>query len=138
MIFSQAVLEHVDDLPMTYEMMRRWSSSEGYVSHEIDFRSHQFARHWNGHWTYSDRAWSLIRGRLPFTINRAPLSTHLRLLDETGFEVVNSWVDRLPSRLKTDNLAPRFRSLAEDDLTAAMVLIQARKRVALRSFEAQA
>jgi len=40
LLFSQAVLEHVDDLPATYQAMRLWVKPEGMVSHQIDFRCH--------------------------------------------------------------------------------------------------
>jgi hypothetical protein len=73
MIFSQAVLEHVDDLRGTYAAMASWSTPTGFLSHEIDFRSHGLARDWDDHWTIPDRQWRVIRGRRPYLINRAPL-----------------------------------------------------------------
>ena len=33
MIFSQAVLEHVDDIPNTYTAMRQWLKPDGYMTH---------------------------------------------------------------------------------------------------------
>ena len=53
MIFSQAVLEHVDDLGHCYDGMYQWLKPGGLMSHTIDFRCHNTARDWNGHWTYS-------------------------------------------------------------------------------------
>jgi SAM-dependent methyltransferase len=126
-IFSQAVLEHVDDLRTTYEAMFRWLAPGGFISHEIDFRSHDYARAWNGHWTYPEAAWALIRGRRRFAINREPLSTHLRLIEGVGFRIVN--VKRLVSEstIPQRRLAARFRSLSEEDLTTRTALIQAVK-----------
>lgn len=127
-MFSQAVLEHIDDLETTYRAMARWLGDTGHVSHEIDFRSHDFAREWNGHWTYSDLEWRLIRGRRPYAINRAPLSTHLALLDRAGFKIVDMLKRREESSLTVDDLALRFRSLSTDDLTTAGAFLQAIRR----------
>ena len=44
MIFSQAVLEHVDDLATAYSAMRGWLAAGGWLSHQIDFRSHGTAQ----------------------------------------------------------------------------------------------
>ena len=74
MVCSQAVLEHVDALDMAYGAMRRWLVPGGLMSHQIDFTSHETARVWNGHWTFSDREWRLIRGRRSWFLNRQPLN----------------------------------------------------------------
>jgi hypothetical protein len=127
LLISQAVLEHVDDLAGAYAAMHRWLAPGGMVSHEIDFRSHDFAREWNGHWTFSDSTWRLIRGQRRYAINREPLSTHLRLIEQAGFRVV--YVKRLekPSRVGRDGLAPRFRAMPDQDLTTSTALVQAVK-----------
>lgn len=126
MIYSQAVMEHVDDLPGAYRAMNHWLKPAGYVSHCVDFKSHGLARGWNGHWAYSDFTWKLIRGRWPYLINRAPVSAHLALLQELGFELrEQTRVKRTPA--PRDRLAPRFREMSEDDLTTAGVFIQAQK-----------
>ena len=78
LIFSQAVLEHVDDLDLAYDSMYAWLKPGGYMSHVIDFKSHEIAEKWNGHWSYSDLTWKLIRGKKPYLLNREPLSTHLK------------------------------------------------------------
>jgi SAM-dependent methyltransferase len=125
-IFSQAVLEHVDDLPAVYRAMYEWVKPDGCVSHEIDFTSHGFARAWNGHWTFSDREWRLVRGRRRWAINREPLSTHLTLLEGTGFVVVDVQKGPGPA-LDRRLLAPRFQNLDDSDLRTASAFILARK-----------
>ena len=57
LIFSQAVLEHVDDLQGVYAAMRKWLKPDGIMTHQIDFKCHGKANAWNGHWTYSDFVW---------------------------------------------------------------------------------
>ena len=54
LIFSQAVLEHVEDLRNTYRAMYRWVKKDGFISHQIDFESHGLSDEWNGHWSFSD------------------------------------------------------------------------------------
>ena len=125
-IFSQAVLEHVDDLPAAYAAMHRWLKHGGCISHEIDFTSHHFARAWNGHWSFSDREWNLIRGRRRWAINREPLSTHLELLTNAGFTIVD--VQRGPGPpLDRRKLDKRFSHLTDTDLTTASAYVLARK-----------
>lgn len=125
MIFSQAVLEHVNDLDTAYSAMRAWLAPGGWLSHQIDFRCHGTAHEWNGHWAYGDRTWRLLRGRRTFLINREPHSTHLRLLREAGFDVVcDETVNGSP--IDRCRLAPRFTKMSEADLTTSGAYILAR------------
>jgi hypothetical protein len=125
LLYSQAVLEHVDDLPGSYRAMRLWIKPDGFISHQIDFRCHNTARVWNGHWRYSDLVWRLIRGRRSYLLNRQPYSTHLRLLAENGFAFVGGQIAKADSGLAAGQLAPRFRHLTDQDLTTSSALIQA-------------
>jgi SAM-dependent methyltransferase len=125
MVYSQAVLEHVDDLDRTYEALSRWLKPKGFLSCQIDFRCHETAKEWNGHWTYSDLVWKLIRGRRPYLLNREPLSTHLQFLKQHGFEIVCEQRVKKPSRIERHQFASRFRNLPEEDLTTSGVFIQA-------------
>ena len=127
MVFSQAVLEHVDDLEATYRAIHRWLKRGGYMSHQIDFRCHGTAAVWNGHWAYSDFAWRVARGRRLFLLNRAPCSMHLRLIREAGFEIVTQIPVHCASELRRESLAARFRCLSDDDLTTSGLFVQARK-----------
>jgi SAM-dependent methyltransferase len=127
LVFSQAVLEHVDELEEAYAAMRRWLKPGGVASHTIDYRSHGTARGWNGHWALGELSWRLVRGRRPFLLNREPHSTHTELLRRYGFEVVTEIAARRPSDVRRDRLAARFRGLSEDDLTTSLAFIQAVK-----------
>jgi hypothetical protein len=127
-VFSQAVLEHVDDLEHTYQVLYRWLKSGGFVVSQIDFRSHGTAKMWNGHWAYSDLAWKIIRGRSPYLLNRQPHSTHINLLKKNRFEVVCDIRFRKNSTLRREQLAPGFRNMPEDDLTTSGAFIHAVKK----------
>ena len=127
LIYSQAVMEHIDDLPHAYQTMARWLKPGGYLSHAIDFRSHNLARGWNGHLAYSDFTWRLIRGRRPYLINRQPLSTHLKLLQAQGFQLREQTPETAPPDIPRHRLASAFRELSDADLTTAVAFIQAQK-----------
>ncbi|MBN2243883.1 MAG: methyltransferase domain-containing protein [Acidobacteria bacterium] len=127
LIFSQAVLEHVSNLELAYRAMHRWLLPGGLISHQIDFKCHSKASEWNGHWTYSDLTWRLIRGKQEYLLNREPYSTHLRLLRQEGFQMVCDRIQRHASNLRREQLAPRFRNMPSDDLTISGAFIQATK-----------
>lgn len=125
MIYSQAVLEHVDDLPGVYRAMRRWLKPSGIMSHQIDFKCHGKADSWNGHWTYSDILWNVVVGRQPYLLNREPHSTHIRLLRENEFHIVRNAVSYSASELRRSQLARRYRELSDEDLTTSGAFILA-------------
>jgi len=128
MIYSQAVLEHVDDLPHTYEVLHRWLKPGGFMSHEIDFKCHGTAREWNGHLAYSDFEWRLIRGKRQFLLNRQPCSTYIHLLQKFGFKVLCEIKTKEASGIQRKRLASRFKKISDEDLTTSSVFIQAVKK----------
>ncbi len=128
MIISQAVLEHVDELDRAYSLMNRWLKKGGLMSHTIDFRSHGFAKEWNGHWAYSNLTWKLITGGRPYSINRKPHSTHVDLIKANGFEIVCDIARRDHSGIRRSDLNPSFSHLSDEDLTTIGTFIQAVKQ----------
>jgi len=128
LVFSQAVMEHVDDLPGTYRAIRKSLRVGGLLSHQIDFRSHRMVREWNGHWSCSELLWKLIRGRRRYLLNRQPCSTHLQLLDQHGFTIAGIQRMRSATRIGRSDLSPHFSHVTDDDLTTAGALIQAFKQ----------
>jgi hypothetical protein len=128
LVFSQAVLEHVENLQHTYAAIHRWLRSGGLSSACIDFRCHTLAKQWNGVWGYSDAMWRLIRGNRPFLLNREPLSTHRRLLDQNGLTVVREQARHNSRGLERGQLAERYRHISDEDLTTESVFIQAVRR----------
>ncbi len=132
LIFSQAVLEHVDDLTATYKAMSAWLKSGGYASHVIDFRSHGLSPFWNGHWAYSDREWRMVRGRREFLLNREPLSVHLSCAAKAGFKVLLLRAEYDDScGLPTRHLSQRFRAIDTNDfqICGALLILQKRKPI---------
>jgi hypothetical protein len=125
LLFSQAVLEHVEDLETTYRAMRHWMKAGAFMSHSVDFCSHGLTADWNGHWALGDLTWRVVKGSRRYLINRQPLSTHLGLLARNGFEIVA--VDRRREAVAPGfRPAARFRSLSADDASTRGAFIQAR------------
>ena len=97
LVYSQATLEHVDGLPEVYRAMYEWLKPGGYMSHQIDFKCHNSAREWNGHWAYSNLMWKLVRGKDVWLINRLPYSAHVELMEKAGFRIVGEQLVRRAS-----------------------------------------
>ena len=127
LIFSQAVLEHVDTLKETYIAMSAWLKPDGYASHVIDFGAHHLSPFWNGHWAYSDSQWRLVRGRREFLLNREPLSTHLNCAEKSGFEVMQIFRNYDDHGLSQCRLTPRFQQLSTDDRRTRGAILILRK-----------
>lgn len=129
MIFSQAVLQHIDQLELTYNYMYQWLKPNGIISHEIDFKSMGSADTWDGHWAYTDIEWMIVKGRKLFYINREGYSTHKQLLKNNQFEVLYESKSYEPPTLHKSKIAKRFKTLSEDDLQTTNTFFQATKLV---------
>ena len=123
MIFSQTVLQYVDDLSGTYRMMAAWLKPGGFMSHQIDYKNYHLADEWNGHWCYSDIEWAVVKGQRTYTNNRAPHSAHIAALRAAGLSIAYEQRATQPSSLRPSDLAPNFRHLSADDLTASGAFI---------------
>ena len=121
-------MEHIDDLPYTYESLCRWLKPGGIMAHEIDFRCHQTGKIWNEHWTYSDMIWKIITGKRSYLLNRAPHSTHIKIFQDLGLEIVADLTLKEKQGIKREELAPRFQQMSQEDLTTSIAFIQAIKK----------
>jgi hypothetical protein len=127
LVISQSVLEHVVDLAGTYQALYRWVKPGGWMSHQIDFKSHGLSTRWNGYRTCSDRLWEITLGRRPFMINRHPASVHLRLLQEAGFRLVSHQKFMRQDGIRREELAPRWTDLSNEDLNCSGMYVIATK-----------
>lgn len=133
MIISQAVLQHIDDLELTYQSMNKWLNESGYISHCIDLRSMGTSDYWYGHWSYNDLEWKIVKGRKKYLINRLPYSEHIAMAKKYGFDIRNEKrvISEIPDRKK---LAPEFKNFNETDLATSNLFLQACKVMVLSLF----
>jgi hypothetical protein len=113
--FSQAVLEHVDDVTGTYIALQKWLRPGGIMSAMIDYSCHGITHDWCGHWTVSQGLWSLTRGNRPYFINRLPHSEHLRSMSAAGLELLHEMRISASPPPRT-RLAREFHALLDADL----------------------
>lgn len=126
-VLSTAVMEHVDDPAAVY--CRTWNMivPGGIFAHTIGLDCHETAPLWNGHWTYSDFIWRIIRGKTMYLINQWPHSWHTEFLKKLGFVIKSDLAHRLPNKLSRSDLAQRFRNIPDDDLTIWSIFVCGRK-----------
>jgi len=113
--------------------MYEWIKKDGMISHSIDFQSHGLSKEWNGHWSYSDLTWKIIRGKRNYLINREPLSNHLNAMKKAGFEILE--VVRITDYSKKkyagsidrEKLASNFKELSDEDFETTSAYICAKK-----------
>ncbi|MDX2053421.1 MAG: methyltransferase domain-containing protein [Polyangiaceae bacterium] len=89
LIFSQATLQHIEDVEGYFRAFARLLTRGGWMSHQIDFSCFETAKRWNGHWLYPGPLWRVMRGNYCLT-NRRPLSHYLELGDRFGFRLVGT------------------------------------------------
>ncbi len=119
MITSHAVMEHVDKVEDAYRSMYKWLGYEGIMSHQIDFTSHDMSEYWNGHWTFSDLVWKLMRGRKSYLLNREPFSTHIKLQHKVGFKVLKVIKIQNHDGVDREKLSPKFVDMSEEDFSTS-------------------
>ena len=128
MIISQAVLQHVNDLEGTYKAMHKWLKKDGLMSHSIDLKSMGSSDRWDGHWSYSDLEWKIVKGRKNYLINREPHSTHIRYVNENGFRLVcDKKTVIAPTLDPGKDIARKFKSLSGEDRSTSGTFLQAIK-----------
>jgi len=123
-IFSQSVLEHIDDLRGIYKAMNNWLKLNGYMTHLIDFSSHNLTFEWNGHWAIKKQLWSILRGKRPYLINRIPYSEYIRLAEDNGFSTILEKRYKRFDGLTTGQFTTSFSGNEEDTRTAMVFLVQ--------------
>jgi SAM-dependent methyltransferase len=125
LIFSQAVMEHVEDVDHTYAMCKRWLKPEGMISHQIDFRSHGSSPTWDGYRAYSELEWRIVRGRRSYLINRISDAGHIDAMKRIGLRAVTRIPSTLAPTVRPGQYAQRFRDLSPESRQTAGLFVQA-------------
>lgn len=129
LVFSQAVLEHVDDLHRTYSALSAWIAPGAHTSNVIDFRSHQITPGWDGHLQYPASAWRVVRGRRPYLLNRRAPAEHLAQLRANGFEVIHVTRELRQPTVARGLLAAEFAHWSDEDRQTSTMHVIARRVV---------
>lgn len=127
LVFSQGVLQCIDGLEETFQAIFAWLKPGGFSSHVIGCWAAHLSPYWNGLWSYSDWEWNLVRGRREFLFNRQPLTTYLDFVKKTGFEILLVKREYDNTGLDARDLAPRFRTISDDDLRTRGAMLILRK-----------
>jgi len=132
LLYSQAVLEHVEDLEGTHRTLARFMRAGGVAIHAIDFRSHRITPGWDGHLQYSPTLWRLVKGRRPYLLNRKAPGEHLAALASAGFEVlaqIRTWSE---PTIALNERAAAFRNWSDEDRRTTAMTVVARRGVTPR------
>lgn len=126
-IYSQSVLEHINDLPLTYKMLYKWLKKSGIMSHQIDFKCHKLFEKWNSHWGVGDLAWKIIKGKRPYLINREPYTAHRNTILKNGFEILFEKKTPGKNGIKRNELKNHYRNLTDEEFETSGYFVQSRK-----------
>jgi SAM-dependent methyltransferase len=126
LIFSQSVLQYIEDLDRFYAACAAWLKPGGWMSHHIDLSSMGMTRQWNGHWSYPPMVWRIVRGRRPFFMTGRTASDHLAPLERHGFRILRAARYVVPG-IDRSRLARTRAQMSQDDLECASLFVIARK-----------
>jgi SAM-dependent methyltransferase len=127
LIFSQYVMEHIEQPEESYRDQYSLLKAGGLVSHTIDFWCHGKSRLWNGHWALSAFIWKLIKGRRLYLLNRMAASEHLELIKLSGFKLLANTYYKDHNGLKRSGLHRNFNHLIDEDLITREVYVIAQR-----------
>lgn len=128
LILSQAVMEHVIELKESYEKMYELLKVGGFMSHQIDFTSHELSNIWYGHRMYSDRMHRFLMQGRSYPINREIYVYHKKILIETGFKIIKEIPYQLQLNHDIESFNKKFQSYSKDDLSIAGMFVICRKQ----------
>ncbi|MCB5295714.1 MAG: class I SAM-dependent methyltransferase [Candidatus Cloacimonetes bacterium] len=118
-IFSHVALQHINEIEEAVVTMDHWLKPGGYVSHIIDYRSLGNTKKWNGHWEVPDWEWKIMVGGRKFSVNRKPHSFYVELFERNHLKLLYILKYTHPTHLSRNQLAQKFRSFSDDDLTTS-------------------
>ncbi|MFM2232905.1 MAG: hypothetical protein RJB31_1606, partial [Bacteroidota bacterium] len=127
-IFSQAVLQYVDNIDSAYEKMNTMLRQGGMMSHCIDFSSHGMTKSWNGQWLYSDAEWKFLNGNKKVILNREPKSSYLKSISNNGFDILLTKDLKKEIDFSRTKFHKKYSSISETDAKTAVSFIVSQKK----------
>lgn len=127
LIYSQAVMEHVEDIESAYGAMFKWLKPGGILSHQIDFKTHEMTTQWNGHWFISESIWKLLLHGRKYSLNRLPVSAHINAIQKAGFTIKNILPVYMMDKFEGKPTKLKRYIFSKEDYQISSVLIQALK-----------
>lgn len=120
LVFSRAVLEHVNDLPATFNDMHTAMKRDAIAIHQVDLKSHGLHQsnpldflHW------SNSLWQLMYSHKGVP-NRLRVDTYRLILAQTGFDIVTLEPTLLADTSEVSAVRPKiaesFRHISDQDL----------------------
>jgi hypothetical protein len=114
LIVTNAAMEHVADVSMTYADAAKLLKKGGLISSAIDYKCHDTAGLWNGHWTYSQPIWKLVCGTTTYLINRWTHAMHKKELEKAYTLLIDIPYTK-PNLLAPTDIAAPFTSFPFSD-----------------------
>jgi len=127
LIYSQAVMEHVENIDAAYSAMYKWLKPGGILSHQIDFKSHEMSKEWNGHWYINQNLWQLLLHGRKYSLNRLPVSAHINAIEKAGFTIKNVVPVYRQNKFGKRPVKVKGYTFKGDDYKTSSALIQALK-----------
>lgn len=122
-VYSQAVMEHVEDVKGTYDAIYKWLKPDGLTSHSIDFKSHGITKSWNGYRTLSEFQWKIVKGGRLFLINRVPYSRHIEFQKKLNLKILKSIPYKKENDIPRGQFSDKFKQLSQEDMVTSEAFI---------------
>jgi hypothetical protein len=120
LVFSRAVLEHVNDLPATFADMHAAMKRDAIAIHQVDLKSHGLHQaNPLDFLTWPDHLWRLMYSHKGVP-NRLRVNSYRQILAQTGFNVISIeptlLADPADVRAVRPALASPFRQVSDKDM----------------------
>ena len=123
LVFSRAVLEHVDSPEKIYRDLNEITEINTLMIHDIEYHSHGLSKYWNGHMFFDKYIWKLIKGKRHYFINRCSHTEQEKLTSEYGFKIIHS--ERI---IKQSVITKKKQGIPVNDLQTYGGVIVSKKR----------
>ena len=127
LIFSQSVLEYIGELVPAFQKMHVQLNSNGWISHEVDLSCMRTSDRWDGHWSYPNWLWKIMKGKRPFFINRFTCDFYSKELEKSIWRNVKFLSYKKAIQTPKNELAKDYKILEDETLQTASIYFIAQK-----------